>query len=114
MAYAIFQTGGKQYRVSRGESIDVEHLNVETGSRVVFDKVFLMAAEGKISIGTPLVVGAAVTANVIGQYKARKVIAYKFKRRKGYHRTIGHRRRMTRLKILELLPKKEREVHNGS
>lgn len=103
MAYAVFRTGGKQYRVSQGESIDVERLNVEAGAKVVFDEVFLTAVEGKVTVGSPLVMGAAVTANVIGQYKARKVIAYKFKRRKGYHRTVGHRRRMTRLRILEVV-----------
>jgi large subunit ribosomal protein L21 len=102
MTYAIFQTGGKQYRVSRGESVDVERLDVETGSKVVFNKVFLTAVGGKVAVGSPVISGAAVTAGVVEQYKGRKVTAYKFKRRKGYHRTVGHRRRMTRLKILEI------------
>jgi large subunit ribosomal protein L21 len=107
MAYAIFQTGGKQYRVSQGESVDVERLNVEAGSKVVFDEVFLTAAGGKVAVGSPVIAGAAVTADVVGQYKCRKVTAYKFKRRKGYHRTVGHRRQMTRLKILEIICQKE-------
>ena len=102
MTYAIFQTGGKQYRVSQGESVDVERLDVETGSKVVFNKVFLTAVGGKVAVGSPVVSGSTVTADVVGQYKGRKVTAYKFKRRKGYHRTVGHRRRMTRLKILEI------------
>jgi len=103
MAYAIFQTGGKQYRVSQGESIDVERLDVETGSKMVFDKVFLTVTEGRVAVGSPVIAGAAVTADVVKQYKGHKVIAYKFKRRKGYHRTVGHRRQITRLKILEII-----------
>ena len=105
--YAVISTGGKQYRVSQGESVDVERLNVEAGSKVVFDEVFLTAMGGKVAVGSPVISGAAVTADVVGQYKGRKVTAYKFKRRKGYHRTVGHRRQMTRLKILEIICQKE-------
>ncbi|HVE17399.1 MAG TPA: 50S ribosomal protein L21 [Chthoniobacterales bacterium] len=98
MAYAIIQTGGKQYRVAEGDLIDVEKLDVEAGKDAQLE--VLMFADGdKVQLGSPLLAGAAVTAEVVDQFKGDKVIAYKFKRRKGYHRTVGHRRLLTRLKI---------------
>ena len=102
MAYVIFQTGGKQYRVSRGDCIDVERLGVDAGSEVVFDRVFLIVAGKRTTVGNPSIKDASVTARVIKQYKGPKVVAYKFKRRKGYHRTVGHRRQLTRLEITEI------------
>ena len=102
MAYAIFQTGGKQYRVSQGDTIDVELLDVETGSQTVFNEVLLVSEGENTSIGTPVLAGASIQAEVVEQRKDDKVIAFKFKRRKGYHRTVGHRRRLTRLKITEI------------
>jgi large subunit ribosomal protein L21 len=99
MAYAVIQTGGKQYRVAEGDVIEVEKLDVEAGTETKFDEILLVANGAAVSVGTPLVAGAAVTAEVVEQDKADKVIAYKFKRRKGYHRTVGHRRQITRLKI---------------
>jgi large subunit ribosomal protein L21 len=78
--------------------IDVEKLDVEAGKDAQLE--VLMFADGdKVQLGSPLLAGAAVTAEVVDQHKADKVIAYKFKRRKGYHRTVGHRRQLTRLKI---------------
>ena len=98
MAYAIIKTGGKQYRVAEGDLIDVEKLDLEAGKDATFD--VLMFGDGdKIQVGAPLLAGAAVTAEVIEQHKDEKVIAFKYKRRKGYHRTVGHRRQLTRLKI---------------
>ncbi len=98
MAYAIIQTGGKQYRVAEGDLIDVEKLDVEAGKDAQLE--VLMFADGdKVQVGSPLLAGAAVTAEVVDQFKGDKVIAFKFKRRKGYHRTVGHRRLLTRLKI---------------
>ena len=99
MAYAVIQTGGKQYRVSEGDVIEVEKLDVEAGADAKFEQVLLVSDGAGISIGSPLVSGAAVTAEVVEQTKAPKVIAFKYKRRKGYHRTVGHRRQITRLKI---------------
>ena len=95
MAYAIFKTGGKQYRVSEGDKIDVEKLDLEVGAETSFDQVLF--AGGKV--GAPLVDGAKITAEVIDQHRAKKVIAFKYKRRKGYHKTKGHRRQLTRLQI---------------
>jgi large subunit ribosomal protein L21 len=99
MAYAVIQTGGKQYRVAEGDVIEVEKLDFEAGAEAKFEDVLLVSNGDSLSIGAPLVKGAAVTAEVVEQDKADKVIAYKFKRRKGYHRTVGHRRQITRLKI---------------
>ena len=99
MAYAVIQTGGKQYRVAEGDVIEVEKLAVEAGTDTRFEEVLLVSNGESLSIGAPLVAGAAVTAEVVEQTKAPKVIAFKYKRRKGYHRTVGHRRQLTRLKI---------------
>ena len=99
MAYAVIQTGGKQYRVAEGDVIEVEKLEVEAGAEAKLEQVLLVSNDAGISIGAPLVSGAAVIADVVEQMKAPKVIAFKYKRRKGYHRTVGHRRQLTRLKI---------------
>lgn len=99
MAYAIIQTGGQQHRVQKGDVIEVALLDAEIGSTTTFSEVLLLADGDKISIGTPLVAGATVTAKVVDQVKADKVVAYKFKRRKGYHRTVGHRQKLTAVEI---------------
>jgi large subunit ribosomal protein L21 len=99
MAYAIIKTGGRQYRVAEGDTIDVDLLDVDAGKTATFGDV-LMYADGKnLTHGDPLISGAKVTAEVVEQRKDKKVIAFKYKRRKGYHRTVGHRRRLTRVKI---------------
>ncbi|MBV9490745.1 MAG: 50S ribosomal protein L21 [Verrucomicrobia bacterium] len=99
MAYAIIRTGSKQYRVSPGDTIAVEKLPVEAGSKVTFDEVVLHVDGTEVKTGAPFLSGARVTGEVLEQFKDKKVIAYKFKRRKGYHRTVGHRRRLTRVRI---------------
>jgi len=104
MAYAIVQTGGKQYRVAEGDLIDVEKLEAETGTDTSLE-VLLFADGDKVQVGSPLLSGAAVTAEVVDQHKDEKVIAFKYKRRKGYHRTVGHRRQLTRLKIKSISTK---------
>jgi large subunit ribosomal protein L21 len=99
MAYAIIRTGGRQFRVAEGDTIDVDLLDVEPGKTATFGDV-LMFADGKdVSHGNPLVSGAKVTAEVLEQRKDKKVVAFKYRRRKGYHRTVGHRRELTRIKI---------------
>ncbi len=98
MAYAIIQTGGKQYRVAEGDTIDVEKLDVETGKDHQLE--VLMFSDGDdVQVGAPLLDGPKVTAEVVDQFKGEKVVAFKYKRRKGYHRTVGHRRQLTKLKI---------------
>jgi len=99
MAYAIIKTGRRQYRVAEGDTIDVDLLDIDQGKTATFAEV-LMYADGKtVTQGTPLISGAKVTAEVVEQRKDKKVIAFKYKRRKGYHRTVGHRRKLTRVKI---------------
>ena len=99
MTYAIIKTGGRQFRVAEGDTIDVDLLDVDSGKTATFSEV-LMFADGKdVTHGSPLVSGAKVTADVLEQRKDKKVIAFKYKRRKGYHRTVGHRRKLTRVKI---------------
>jgi large subunit ribosomal protein L21 len=102
MSYAIIQTGGKQYRVSEGDVLSVEKLAVDAGTETTFNDVLLVVDGDKVNLGTPLVSGASVKAQVVEQYKDDKVIAFKFKRRKGYHRTVGHRRQLTELKITKI------------
>jgi len=98
MSYAIFKTGGKQYRVSQGDLVDVEKLEQAEGAHTVFSEVLLVAEGGSIRAGAEAK-GASVEAEVVSQFKGDKVLAYQYRRRKGYHRTVGHRRRLTRLKI---------------
>jgi large subunit ribosomal protein L21 len=98
MAFAVIKTGGRQYRVAEGDTIDVDLLDVEVGKQVVLSDVLMHADGDKITHGAPIE-GAKVTAELVEQRKDKKVIAYKFKRRKGYHRTVGHRRKLSRLKI---------------
>jgi large subunit ribosomal protein L21 len=99
MAYAIIKTGGRQFRVAEGDTIDVDLLDFDPGKTATFGEV-LMFADGKdVTCGSPLISGAKVTAEVLEQRRDKKVIAFKYKRRKGYHRTVGHRRKLTRVKI---------------
>ncbi len=103
MAYAIIKTGGKQYKVSPGDLLNVELIEgAETSSETTFDHVLLRADDKGVVLGTPTISGAKVIAEVIGEVRADKVTAFKYRRRKGYHRTIGHRQRLTRVKIKEI------------
>ncbi len=99
MAYAIIKTGGKQFRVVEGDTLDVDLLDVEPGKTATFGDVLLFADGKDVTHGNPLVSGAKVTAEVLEQRKDKKVFAFKYRRRKGYHRTVGHRRKLTRIKI---------------
>jgi len=99
MAYAIIRTGGRQFRVAEGEIVDVDLIDVEAGKTATFGDVLLFADGKDVTQGNPLISGAKVTAEVLEQRKDKKVVAFKYKRRKGYHRTVGHRRKLTRVKI---------------
>jgi large subunit ribosomal protein L21 len=99
MAYAIIKTGGRQHRVAEGDIIDVDFLNEEPGKEGVFADVLFHVDGDKVTHGSPLIEGATVTGEVVEQRKDKKVIAFKYRRRKGYHRTVGHRRKLTRIKI---------------
>ncbi len=96
--YAIIATGGKQYKVEEGDIIRVEKLEVEAGSKYTFDQV-LVVNDGSLKVGTPVVEGATVTAEVIENGRGKKVIVYKYKRKTGYHKKNGHRQAYTALKI---------------
>ena len=95
--YAIIATGGKQYKVSEGDVIKVEKLNVEAGNAVTFDQVIAVSDNG-LKVGEA-VANATVSATVMDQGRARKVIVYKYKRKTGYHKKNGHRQAYTQVKI---------------
>ena len=96
--YAIIATGGKQYKVSEGDVIRVEKLDVEAGSAYTFDQV-LAVNNGELVVGSPVVEGATLSATVEGNARGKKVIVYKYKRKTGYHKKNGHRQAYTQLKI---------------
>jgi large subunit ribosomal protein L21 len=100
--YAVLETGSKQYRVSAGDRLEVERLEVEAGKPVTFDRVLLINNDGKISVGSPTVASATVVADVVEHIRGEKKVAFKMKRRKGYHKTIGHRQELTVVKIKEI------------
>jgi large subunit ribosomal protein L21 len=100
--YAVLETGGKQYRVAPGETVEVDRLEAEAGKPVTLDRVLFVSDDSRLSIGAPTVANAAVVADVIEHFRGDKKIAFKMKRRKGYHRTVGHRQEMTRIKISEI------------
>ena len=100
--YAVIETGGKQYRVAAGDTLEIERLETEAGKPYTFDRVLLVENDGKISVGTPTVSKATVVADVTQHLRGGKTIAFKMRRRKGYHRTVGHRQELTRVKITEL------------
>ena len=100
--YAIIATGGKQYRVSEGDKVRVERLDAEVGSQVEFDQV-LMVGGDSAKIGNPTVEGAKVTGEVTAQAKAKKVIVYKYKPKKGYHKKNGHRQYYTEVEIKSIV-----------
>lgn len=101
--YAIIETGGKQYRVSPGQSIEVENLSAEVGQTVEIGSVLLLANDGDVVVGTPTVEGAAVRATVVDQGRGRKVTVFKFRGGNRYQRKMGHRQAHTRLLIQDIL-----------
>lgn len=107
--YAVIRTGGKQYRVSKDDLITVERLTAAAGEAVTFDDVLMLGEDGKApTIGTPSVDGARVTAEVVEHKRADKITVIKFRRRKNYHRTHGHRQHGTVLKITDIAAAKKR------
>ena len=102
--YAIIETGGKQHKVSIGQVVSVEKLDAVAGKEVVFDKVLAVAdeAEGDTRFGSPYVAGAAVTAEILGEGKAKKVLVFRQKERKGMRKLRGHRQPYTDVKIKDI------------
>ncbi len=98
--YAVLKTGGKQYKVKADDLLDVEMLDGEVGTTVNFTEVLAVGEEGgKLQVGSPLLGGASVSAEITDQFRGKKLIAFKKKRRKGYRRKVGHRQELTKIKI---------------
>lgn len=97
--YAVIKTGGKQYKVSEGDVIRVEKLGAAEGENVVFDQVLAVSRDDGLSVGTPTVEGATVSASVVKEGRGRKVVVYKYKPKTGYHKKNGHRQLFTQVKI---------------
>jgi len=104
--FAVIKTGGKQYRVQKGEILDVEKLDTKEGEKISFEEVLLIEDDGKIQIGTPYLKDAVVKAEVLTNFKDKKVIVFKKKRRKQYRRTKGHRQELTKIRVEEILSSK--------
>jgi len=100
--YAVIQTGGKQYRVSPGQEIQVEKLPGQAGQQVAFDKVLLASDGESIKVGRPYVEGSRVMARILRQAKGKKIIVFKYKRRKNYKRKKGHRQHISLVKIEDI------------
>ena len=97
--YAVVETGSKQYRVAAGDTLEIEHLDIAAGQPVTFDRILLVSKDGQVQVGAPTVASATVTADVVEHIRGDKKIAFKMKRRKGYHRKVGHRQELTVVKI---------------
>ncbi len=101
--YAIIATGGKQYKVTPGQLLDVEKLEGEAGKTVRLEQVLAVRTDDGFKVGQPALKGAAVVAQIVDHLRGPKVINFKYKRRKGYHRKVGHRQDLTRLKVAEII-----------
>lgn len=97
--YAVIRTGGKQYRVSEGDVVRVEKLPGNPGSEVRISEVLLLRSDDSITVGTPTVAGASVSGVIVEQGKAKKIRGFKYKRRKSYRRSWGHRQQYTAVRI---------------
>lgn len=100
--YAVFRSGGKQYRATKGDRVRVERLDAEEGATVQFDEVLLVGEGSNVKLGSPLVAGGSVKATVKAQGRGRKIKVLKFKRRKNYMRTKGHRQLFTEVEITSI------------
>ena len=100
--YAVVRTGGKQYRLGVGDSVKVEKLPDEVGNIVELSQILMVSDGGEVKVGTPLVTGASVKAEIVGHGRNKKIRVFKMKRRKKYRRTQGHRQAFTQLKLTEI------------
>ena len=105
--YAVIETGGKQYRVSPGQTVEVELLPAEPGATVTLERVLLVSSDDATTVGQPVVPGGAVVATVIGEGRGKKVIVFKYKSKKRYRRTTGHRQDYTYLTVTDIQAKGE-------
>jgi large subunit ribosomal protein L21 len=105
MKYAIVESGGKQYKAVEGGLIEVDRLNLEAGKKVTLEDVLLISDDGAITVGTPIIAGAKVTATVVDEFKGPKVLIYKYHPRKRYRLKKGHRQWYTRLQVEKIAVK---------
>jgi large subunit ribosomal protein L21 len=101
--YAIFKSGGRQYRAEKGATLELDRQGPEEGGKVEFTEVVLLHDGQKAVVGSPTVKGAKVVGEILQNFKGDKVRVFKFRRREGYHRTRGHRSRLTRVKITDIV-----------
>ena len=114
--YAVIEACGKQYKVTKGDVVFFEKLDVEEGKKVTFDKVVLLSEEGKVEVGAPYVKGIKVEGKVVEHGKGKKIVVYKYKAKKNYRRTQGHRQPYTKVEITKIkMPteKSEAKVENA-
>lgn len=102
MKYAIIKTGGKQYKVSEGETLEIEKIEGKEKDKITFDQILLISQEKKLFIGQPILSKAKVEAEIIEQFKDKKIRVAKFKAKSRYRRVRGHRQQKTRVKILKI------------
>lgn len=100
--YAVMESGGKQYRVAAGDKLEIERLPVDAGQTFTFDRVLLVNNDGKVTVGAPTVPSAKVVADVLEHKLGDKVVIWKMKRRKGYHKKQGHRQDLTVVQVKEI------------
>lgn len=102
--FAVIRSGGKQYKVKEGDTLDIELVDfpAEGEKKLTISDVLLVGNGEKTSVGNPLLNGAKVGLELVDEVKARKVVAYKFRRREGYHRTVGHRQKLSRVKVTSI------------
>lgn len=101
--YALVEYKGKQYKAEKGALLQVDKLDVKEGDTVTIDTVVFVNNDGNVSVGTPYVAGAKVTVKVENTFKDDKVIVYKYKSKKDYHRTIGHRQQYTNVRVEDIV-----------
>ncbi|MEA4883082.1 MAG: 50S ribosomal protein L21 [Clostridia bacterium] len=97
--YAVVETGGKQYRVSPGDVVRIEKLDVEAGEEVIFSRVLMIAADGTVTVGKPMVLGGSVVGTVLGHDKAKKIYVFRYKAKKHERKKTGHRQPFTSVRI---------------
>ena len=113
--YAIIESCGRQYKVAEGDVVFFEKLDAEEGKKVTFDKVILVSEEGKVQVGNPYVKGIKVEGKVVSHGKGKKILVYKYKAKKNYRRTQGHRQPYTKVEITKIkMPTEKAEVKEAS
>lgn len=100
--YAVIATGGKQYRIAKDDIIDIERVEGEVGKKVTFDEILVLGEGDKVECGTPLIKSAKVDAEIVEQFRGKKLTVFKMKRRKGFRKKHGHRQELTKVKITSI------------